>query len=99
MKLREMELLSTDKSIVKKLENAEKRKALEKCFKKGEMNMMDFLAKETALMLNRLKPKEKKFIPFTRDIRVVDAKFVSNIKQNNPIDKLIKRDVFFFKFT
>ncbi|XP_031632397.1 uncharacterized protein LOC116346466 [Contarinia nasturtii] len=74
MKLKEMELLSTDKSLVKKLENAEKRRALVKCFRRGTMNMENFLATETALMLNRLKPKEKKFIPFTRDIRVVDAK-------------------------
>lgn len=74
MKIKEMELLSADKSYVKKLETIEARKAFDKCFGKSKMNMADFLAKEKALMLRRLKPKEKKFVPFTKDIRVVDAK-------------------------
>ncbi|XP_055305741.1 uncharacterized protein LOC129570229 isoform X2 [Sitodiplosis mosellana] len=74
MKIREMELLKADQSYVEKLESAESRKVLEKCFRKNEMNMTDFLAKERILMLNRLKPKEKKFVPFTKDLRVVDAK-------------------------
>lgn len=76
MKIKEMELLKADQSYVEKLESAESRKVLEKCFRKNEMNMTDFLAKERILMLNRLKPKEKKFIPFTKDLRMVDAKLV-----------------------
>lgn len=76
MKIREMELLKADQKYVEKLESSESRKVLEKCFRKNEMNMVDFLAKERVLMLNRLKPKEKKFIPFTKDLRMVDAKFV-----------------------
>lgn len=76
LKVKEMELLASDKSYVEKLETLESRKALEKCFTKGEMNMVDFLANERALMLNRLRPKEKKFVPFTKDLRVIDAKFV-----------------------
>lgn len=79
MKIREMELLKADQSYVEKLESVESRKVLEKCFRKNEMNMMDFLAKERVLMLNRLKPKEKKFVPFTKDLRIVDAKFVLHI--------------------
>lgn len=79
MKIREMELLKADQSYVEKLESVESRKVLEKCFRKNEMNMTDFLAKERVLMLNRLKPKEKKFVPFTKDLRIVDAKFVLHI--------------------
>lgn len=79
MKIREMELLKADQSYVEKLESVESRKVLEKCFRKNEMNMTDFLAKERVLMLNRLKPKEKKFVPFTKDLRIVDAKFVLQI--------------------
>lgn len=78
MKIKEMELLASDKSYVEKLEAVECRKALDKCFRKGEMNMVDFLKNEKELMLNRLRPKEKKFVPFTKDIRVVDAKCVLN---------------------
>lgn len=76
MKIKEMKLLSSDKSYVEKLETVESRKSLDKCYREGEMNMVHFLEKEKALMLNRLKPKEKKFEPFTKDLRVVDAKFV-----------------------
>lgn len=79
LKIKEMELLSSDKSYIENLECGIEKLSLDKCFRKGELNMVDFLAKETALMLNRLKPKENKFVPFTKDIRAVDAKFVLNI--------------------
>lgn len=81
MKMRETELLSSDKSYAEKLESVESRIALEKCSRNSEMNM--FLAREKALMLNRLKPKENKFVPFTKDVRVVDAKFVLNLQQDH----------------
>lgn len=76
MKAKEMELLASDKKcLVKALANNNGR--IERGSQKGEMNMDNFLKKERQLMLTRLKPKEKKFIPFTKDLRVVDAKFVS----------------------
>lgn len=78
MKIKEeMELLSADKKFIKKNDRVDTRKTFEQCFGKNKMNMADFLAKEKALMLHRLRPKEKKFIPFTKDLRVVDAKFVT----------------------
>lgn len=85
LKIKEKELLSSDKSYIENLESGIEKLALDECFRKGELNMVDFLAKETALMLNRLKPREKKFVPFTKDIRAVDAKFVLNIS-----DKMVE---------
>lgn len=76
MKIKEMELLSADKSYVTKIENTAARKAFEKSFGKSKMDMTDFLAKEKALMMKKLKPKEKVFIPFTKDLRLIDAKSV-----------------------
>lgn len=77
MKLKEMEMLSSDKNYFAHLESVNGRVNLENKFEKTELNMVAFLMKERQLMLNRLKPKEKEFKPFTKDIRVVDAKFVS----------------------
>lgn len=74
MKLKEMELLASDKKCLGKLGNNSGR--VEKGPQKSEMNMDNFLKKERQLMLTRLKPKDKKFVPFTKDLRVVDAKFV-----------------------
>lgn len=74
MKVKEMELLASDKKCLGKLGNINGR--VEKGPRKGEMNMDNFLKKERQLMLTRLKPKDKKFVPFTKDLRVVDAKFV-----------------------
>lgn len=74
MKTKEMELLACDQSYAKKLEVAGGCGPLDKSFRRNEMNMVDFLAKERKLMLHRLKPKEKKFVPFTKDLREVDAK-------------------------
>lgn len=79
MKVKEMELLASDKKHVKKLENSSAGRA-EKGSRKGEMNLDHFLKKERQLMMTRLKPKDKKFVPFTKDLRVVDAKFVQQRK-------------------
>lgn len=76
MKLKEMEILSSDKSYFSHLEKVNGRVNLAKDFQKTELNLADFLKKEKQLMLNRLKPKEKQFQPFTKDTRVVDAKCV-----------------------
>lgn len=76
MKVKEMELLASDKKCLGKLGNANGHG--EKSPRKGEMDLDNFLKKERQLMLTRLKQKEKKFVPFTKDLRVVDAKFVFN---------------------
>lgn len=90
MKAKEMELLASDKKCLRKLEKSDGggggggvcgidggQATAEKSPRKGEMNIDDFLKKERQLMLTRLKPKDKKFIPFTKDLRIVDAKLVS----------------------
>lgn len=82
MKVKEMELLASDKKCLRKtMENSNGR--AEKGSRKGDMNMDNFLKKERQLMLTRLKPKDKKFVPFTRDLRVVDAKFVWSIQYSS----------------
>lgn len=70
LKAKELELLTSEKKCMAKLENNEKGP------RNVEMNMDTFLKKERQLMLTRLRPKDKKFVPFTKDLRVVDAKFV-----------------------
>lgn len=75
MKVKEMELLASDKKCLRK-SLASNNERVEKVQQKGEMNMDTFLKTERQLMLTRLKPKDKKFVPFTKDLRVVDAKFV-----------------------
>lgn len=80
MRVKEMELLASDKNrCLGKLEkgNRDGGGRAEKIPRKGEMNMDNFLKKERQLMLTRLKPKDKKFIPFTKDLRIVDAKLVA----------------------
>lgn len=82
MKVKEMELLASDKKCLGKLEKGSSGGGGERADKsprKGEMNMDNFLKKERQLMLTRLKPKDKKFVPFTKDLRVVDAKLVFGI--------------------
>lgn len=78
-KVKEMELLASDKKCLRKLgkSNGGGGLAAEKSPRKGAMNMDNFLKKERQLMLTRLKPKDKKFVPFTKDLRIVDAKLVS----------------------
>lgn len=74
LKAKEMELLASDKKRMGKLRNNGGH--VEKGARKGEMDLDNFLKKERQLMLTRLRPKDKKFVPFTKDLRVVDAKFV-----------------------
>lgn len=70
MKIKELEVLTLDKhKIDKEMTMAKKASHCE-----GEMNMQHFLKNENDRMLNRLKPKEKQFKPFTKDLRLVDAK-------------------------
>lgn len=88
MKVKEMELLASDKKCLRKLEKGNVGGGggcgssgagsgrVEKSPRKSDMNMDNFLKKEHQLMLTRLKPKDKKFIPFTKDLRIVDAKLV-----------------------
>lgn len=81
MKVKEMELLASDKKCLRKLEKSSGGGCVglagDKSPRKGAMNMDHFLKKERQLMLTRLKPKDKKFVPFTKDLRIVDAKLVS----------------------
>lgn len=83
MKVKEMELLASDKNrCLGKLEKSNRDGGdgrAQKSPRKGEMNMDNFLKKERQLMLTRLKPKDKKFIPFTKDLRIVDAKLVYSV--------------------
>lgn len=74
MKVREMELLAADKSYSENIET-ELKKPLATSFRKNEMDMVEFLEKERELMTYRLRPKVPKFMPFTKDVRVVDAKY------------------------
>lgn len=73
MKQKEMELLQSDQNYIQQFESV-RRKSLDNKIPKAKMNMVDFLKGERELMMKRLRPKEKKFVPFTKDIRVVDAK-------------------------
>lgn len=77
MKIKEMEMLSADKSYFSQLESIDGRVDLENNYLPTELNMVAFLRKERKLMHARLEPKEKQFAPFKKDLRVVDAKFVS----------------------
>lgn len=75
MKMKERELLASDKKSLAKALASNNGRA-ERGAQRGEMNMDNFLKKERQLMMTRLKPKDKKFVPFTKDLRVVDAKYV-----------------------
>lgn len=70
MKIKELQVLTSDKEKIDRDVSTNKSAAN----RKGEMDMQNFLKNENNLMLDRLKPKEKQFKPFTKDLRVVDAK-------------------------
>lgn len=70
MKIKELEVLTSDTGKIDR-EISSKKKSFNR---KGGMDLQNFLKNENVLMLDRLKPKEKKFKPFTKDLRIVDAK-------------------------
>lgn len=72
LKIKELEVLTSDKEKINRNISSMKKASN----RKGEMNLQNFLKNETDLMLDRLKPKEKQFKPFTKDLRIVDAKCV-----------------------
>lgn len=76
LKVREMELLASEGKFN---ENAESRGVRvlgirDRQYTDAERDLADFLKTENDLMVDRLKPKEKEFDPYTKDLRLVDAK-------------------------
>lgn len=76
MKVKEMELLASESKFIDSREHRGFKVLTikDKKFTDGEMDLEIFLKKENDLMADRLRPKEKKFDPYTKDIRIVDAK-------------------------
>lgn len=76
LKIREMELLTSDQEYLKQFENRATNATImkDRSCKENEMDLNNFLKNERVLMLTRLKPKDKQFKPFTKDLREVDAK-------------------------
>lgn len=76
LKVREMELLASESKFDEKIESRGVRVLgiRDRQYTDAEKDLADFLKKENDLMENRLKPKEKKFDPYTKDLRLVDAK-------------------------
>lgn len=76
LKVREMELLASEGKFE---ENVERRGVRvlgirDRQYTNAERDLADFLKKENDLMADRLRPKEKQFDPYTKDLRLVDAK-------------------------
>lgn len=78
MKIREKELLESDQAYIDSREGRgiNVLSIKDKSYTKDERDLENFLKKENDLMMNRLKPKDKSFDPFKKDLRVVDAKCV-----------------------
>lgn len=76
MKIREKELLESDQAYIDSREGRgiNVLSIKDKSYTKDERDLENFLKKENDLMMNRLKPKDKSFDPFKKDLRVVDAK-------------------------
>lgn len=70
MKIKELEVLTSDKQKIGKEMTMDKKAS----HGGSEMDMQHFLKNENDRMLNRLKGNEKQFKPFTKDLRLVDAK-------------------------
>lgn len=71
MKIKEIETLTSDKHKIKRNLTTTKKPSQQK----DEMNLQNFLKNENDLMLDKLRPKDKQFKPFTKDLRLVDAKY------------------------
>lgn len=76
LKVREMEMLASESKFDEKIESRGIRVLgiKDKQYTEEEKNLAKFLKTENDLMADRLKPKEKKFDPYTKDLRIVDAK-------------------------
>lgn len=77
MKVREMELLAAEGKLNETIESRGVRVlgVKNREYTEVEKDLADFLNTENELMANRLKPKETKFDPYTKDLRLVDAKW------------------------
>lgn len=76
MKIREMQLLASEGKFNAKQESRGIKllNLQDKQRKSGQIDLENFLRKENDLMTNRMKSNEKKFDPFTKDLRMVDAR-------------------------
>lgn len=76
-KIREIELLNTDQEQLagERFGNHKNRARARRSNGGGGGNDMAFWENERALMLKRMKPSDKQFKPFTKDLRIVDAKY------------------------
>lgn len=76
LKVRELELLASEGKFNEKTESRGVRVLgiQDRQYTDAERDLANFLKKENDLMADRLKPKEKKFDPYTKDLRLVDAK-------------------------
>lgn len=76
MKIREMELLRSEAKLNEDLESRGVQLATvyDQQYRAGEIDLENFLKNESDLMANRLKSNETKFDPYTKDLRLVDAK-------------------------
>lgn len=72
-KIREIELLNTDQAHLSGGRFG-KRNSRAMPRRSGGDNLA-FWENERALMLKRMKPSDKQFKPFTKDLRIVDAKY------------------------
>lgn len=71
-KIREIELLSTDhEQLASRRFGKRNSKAKPRRSNAGQ----EFWDNERVLMMQRLKPNDKQFKPFTKDLRIVDAKY------------------------
>lgn len=71
-KIREIELLSTDhEQLASRRFGKRHSRAKPRPSNAGQ----EFWDSERALMMQRLKPSDKQFKPFTKDLRIVDAKY------------------------
>lgn len=68
LKIREMELLAADQKFIESRESrgANVLAIKNKSYTKNEMDLENFLKKENDLMIDRLKPKDTAFDPFTK---------------------------------
>lgn len=79
MKVREIELLAAEGKYNENREGCGTNllDIKSKQYRHGEIDLENFIKMENALMANRLKSDEMKFDPYTKDLRMVDAKYVA----------------------